>query len=288
MRLAQFSLDHADEEVFWIDKNATIMDVNECACQSLGYTKEELLKLSLPDFDISFPFETWPEHWQELKEAGSMRFESKHRTREGKVYPAEIIVNFLEYEGDEYNCAFVRDITERKQMEDELMRQARMDFLTGLSSRGYFMEQAELELSRALRYDNSLSIFMMDVDFFKQVNDNHGHKVGDEVLKKLAEVCCQTLRDVDIVGRVGGEEFAILLPETGRDEAAEVAERLREAIANAKVPLPVGLPIHFTVSIGVASLSSKEDNMDVLLNLADKALYEAKNSGRNRVCISSE
>jgi diguanylate cyclase (GGDEF)-like protein len=151
------------------------------------------------------------------------------------------------------------------------------------------MEQGELELRRAIRYDNSLSIFMMDVDFFKQVNDSHGHKVGDAVLKKLAEVCHQTMRDVDIVGRVGGEEFAILLPETGIEEAAEVAERLREAIANAKVPLPAGgLPIHFTVSIGVASLSTKDDNMDLLLYLADKALYAAKSSGRNRVCISSE
>jgi len=180
-----------------------------------------------------------------------------------------------------------QDITERKTLENLLMRQAHHDYLTGLSNRGYFMEQGELELSRAIRYENPLSIFMIDIDFFKQVNDSHGHKVGDIVLKNLAEVCRQTLRDVDIVGRLGGEEFAILLPETDKDEAAEVAERLREAIATSKVPLSTGgLPLHFTVSIGVASLASKGDNLDVLLNMADKALYEAKNSGRNRVCVS--
>jgi diguanylate cyclase (GGDEF)-like protein/PAS domain S-box-containing protein len=180
-----------------------------------------------------------------------------------------------------------QDITERKTLENLLMNQAHHDYLTGLSNRGYFMEQAELELSRAIRYENQLSIFMIDIDFFKQVNDSHGHKVGDTVLKSLAEVCRQTLRDVDIVGRLGGEEFAILLPETDKDEAAEVAERLRAAIAISKVPLSTGgLPLHVTVSIGVASLASKGDNLDVLLNLADKALYEAKNSGRNRVCVS--
>jgi diguanylate cyclase (GGDEF)-like protein/PAS domain S-box-containing protein len=180
-----------------------------------------------------------------------------------------------------------QDITERKHLEDELKRQARTDFLTGLSSRGHFLEQSELELSRAIRYDNALSIFMIDIDFFKQVNDNHGHKMGDTVLKEFAEVCGNMLRDVDIVGRIGGEEFAILLPETDNNEAAEVAERLRNAIANTQVPLSTGdQSLHFTVSIGVASLASKDDNLDELLNLADKALYEAKNSGRNRVCVA--
>ena len=100
-------------------------------------------------------------------------------------------------------------------------------------------------------------------------------------------MCHEILRAADVIGRIGGEEFAILLPETDRQVAAEVAERLREAIAGAKVPLEGGLPLHFTVSIGVTSLISGDDNMDVLLSLADKALYQAKNSGRNQVCAST-
>ncbi len=178
------------------------------------------------------------------------------------------------------------DVTDRKLLQFELERQAHIDYLTDVSNRRYFMEQAELELSRSIRYDNSLSIFMMDIDFFKKINDSHGHKVGDAVLKKLTEICRDTLRGVDIIGRIGGEEFAILLPETGASEAVEAAERLRIAVANAKVPLESGLPIHFTVSIGVASLTSKDDNTDVLLNLADIALYDAKESGRNKVCLN--
>lgn len=182
--------------------------------------------------------------------------------------------------------AVTRDITEHKLFQQELERQAHIDYLTGVNNRGYFMEQAELELARAIRYGGKLSMFMMDIDFFKQVNDRYGHKVGDNVLKKLAVVCREVLREVDILGRVGGEEFAILLPETDKDAAAEVAERLRATIADTRVAMESGLPIQFTVSIGISSLTSKDDNLDVLASQADKALYEAKKKGRNQVCVS--
>lgn len=184
-------------------------------------------------------------------------------------------------------CGTHADVTERKFLEEELKRQAQVDYLTGVCNRRHFMERAEMELARAVRYGKELSIFMMDIDFFKQLNDRYGHKVGDSVLKKLAVICQETLRSADILGRMGGEEFAVLLPETDSTVAAEVAARLREAIAFAKVPLEKGLPAQFTVSIGVTSMSSKDDNMDVLLNVADKALYEAKNTGRNRVCVAT-
>lgn len=167
---------------------------------------------------------------------------------------------------------------------DELERRAYYDYLTGLANRRYFLERAESELTRAVRYGSDLSIVMMDVDHFKQVNDTYGHKVGDLVLQKLAEVSRATLRDVDVTGRVGGEEFAILLPETGRDQAMEAAERLRAAISAAKVAMPSGLPLQITVSLGVTTLDGKDTNIDVLLNQADRALYRAKSEGRNRVC----
>lgn len=180
------------------------------------------------------------------------------------------------------------DITDRKLLQIELEKQAHTDYLTGVSNRRHFIEQAELELSRAIRYGNPLSIFMMDIDFFKQINDTYGHNAGDTVLKKLAAVCWQTLREVDIIGRLGGEEFAVLLPETGLEEAIEVAERLRASLANVKIPQENSPPLQFTVSIGVLSLASKDGNFDSLLHLADNALYEAKKSGRNKVCIARQ
>lgn len=283
LRFRQFSLDHADEQAYWIDRSGTIIDVSEHACQKLGYSRAELIGLTVGDVDATFPMENWDEHWQELKTQGSLRFESVHKTKTGATYPTEIVANFFEYDGEEYNCALVRDITKRKILEDKLKEQAHIDYLTGVATRGHFMEQAEMELSRAIRYQSPLSIMMMDVDFFKRINDSHGHKTGDLVLQKLAETCLRGLREVDIIGRMGGEEFAILLPETNGAEAIEAAERLNEAIRSAKVPLEAGLPLQFTVSIGVSCLRSKEDNIDVLLSLADKALYQAKAAGRDKV-----
>jgi len=176
------------------------------------------------------------------------------------------------------------DITERKRLEVELKRQAHLDYLTGLPNRRSFMDQGEVELSRTQRYDTSLSVLMLDIDHFKLINDTYGHQAGDLVLKTLATIFQEVLRNVDIIGRMGGEEFAVMLPETDIDQATEVAERLREVILEDEVSLPVGLRINFTVSIGIATLIDKRSNIDMLLYEADKALYRAKHTGRNKVC----
>lgn len=167
---------------------------------------------------------------------------------------------------------------------EELVRRAYSDYLTGLANRRRFLEQAENELERSLRYGRKLSILMLDIDHFKQVNDTYGHKVGDLVLKKLSDLARSSVRNVDIIGRIGGEEFAVLLPETGSEQALDMAERLRAALAATQITLNEGLPLHFTVSLGIATLGSDQDtNIDILLNQADQALYQAKSDGRNRV-----
>jgi diguanylate cyclase (GGDEF)-like protein/PAS domain S-box-containing protein len=179
----------------------------------------------------------------------------------------------------------IEDITERKHMEQELERQAHTDFLTGAASRRHFLARAEEAIRLARRYSHPLSLLMLDLDHFKAVNDTHGHHVGDLVLKALVQVSWQTLRDVDVLGRLGGEEFAILLPETDADHALQVAERLRQTVAAAKVPFDDG-SIDFTVSIGAATLVDSDTDIDTFLNRADEALYEAKRTGRNRVCAA--
>ena len=134
--------------------------------------------------------------------------------------------------------------------------------------------------------DSPAWLCVIDIDHFKMINDRHGHKVGDLVLKMLAEVCQSALRDIDILARIGGEEFAVLLPETGGSVAVEVARRLQDSINEANLMLEGQLAIKIQVSIGVASMTSPHDNMDILLHRADTALYEAKNTGRNRICVA--
>lgn len=183
-------------------------------------------------------------------------------------------------------CGTHTDVTERKALEQELTRQVHIDYLTGVHNRRYFMERAEQELRRANRNGNHLSIFMLDIDHFKLINDRYGHKVGDLVLKMLAEVCRAALRDIDILARIGGEEFAVLLPETESSLAIDVARRLQDLISKASLPQEGELAIKIQVSIGVASMNSPDDNIDILLHRSDTALYEAKNSGRNRICVA--
>lgn len=178
-----------------------------------------------------------------------------------------------------------RDVTAHKQAEQELKQFAQTDFLTGLANRRYFMVLAEQEVLRTLRYGGGLSVFMMDIDHFKAINDTYGHKTGDVILQRFAGVSRKSLRELDTIGRVGGEEFAVLLPQTDSEHALEVAERLRKSVADIEVVLDHGLPLRITVSIGVTTMAGISTNIDTLLNQADQALYKAKNTGRNRVCI---
>lgn len=174
---------------------------------------------------------------------------------------------------------------ENRHAHDELERRAYSDYLTGLANRRRFFELAETELTRAKRYGSKVSMLMLDVDHFKKINDNYGHKAGDLVLQKLSSVCRNVLRNVDVIGRIGGEEFAVLLPETGDASAMEAAERLRTALAAAQVPLEDGRAVQFTASFGVTAPSAADSDVESLLNQADQALYFAKNNGRNQVSL---
>lgn len=137
------------------------------------------------------------------------------------------------------------------------------------------------------RYGRDLSILMMDIDHFKKINDSYGHHAGDLVIQSLSTICRNTLRETDIIGRIGGEEFAVVLPQTASHLAIEVAERLREAIADTVFSLEPDVTLHFTVSIGIATLTDMQNNIDTLLRFADKALYDAKLDGRNKVRLFS-
>jgi diguanylate cyclase (GGDEF)-like protein len=167
----------------------------------------------------------------------------------------------------------------------EQMRQlAITDPLTALSNRRQFWWLANNEIERSVRYHRPLAAIMLDIDHFKKVNDTYGHAVGDAVLQHLAEVCRSNLRVVDIIGRYGGEEFAIVLPETDPDSARGVAERLRGAVEASEVTSSQGT-VKITISLGIAGLDSADKSLEIMLDRADQALYTAKREGRNRVSV---
>ena len=163
----------------------------------------------------------------------------------------------------------------------ELRIIAQVDHLTGALTRRGFVDQAEREIARYRRYDRPSSLVMLDVDHFKSVNDGYGHATGDLVLQQMARIAEATLRPSDILGRIGGEEFAILLPETDGREAMAVAERLRGAIADHAITLPTGDALQITASFGVAALDPIVSAFPAWLARADTMLYAAKAGGRN-------
>lgn len=182
------------------------------------------------------------------------------------------------------------DRTDKAKLEQELSNRANMDQLTEVYSRAYFLELLEKERQRAKRYAHPLSVIYLDVDYFKSINDRFGHYIGDLVLRGIGSACKQQLRTMDICGRLGGEEFALALPETPLEDAKRVAERIRGAIAALRVPATDrdSDSIAISASLGVAADHSEGENLSELLNRADAALYRAKAKGRNRVEVNEE
>jgi diguanylate cyclase (GGDEF)-like protein len=183
---------------------------------------------------------------------------------------------------DSMAASLERDFEERRRLEAELTTLATTDPLTGAGNRRRFLERLGEEIARSARYERPLALLVLDVDHFKNVNDTHGHDAGDDVLKALAAACQASLRGADAFGRLGGEEFGVLLAETGPEAALAAAERMRRELAAIEVQNASG-PVRFTVSIGVASFDPAADSLKTLMKRADTALYEAKNAGRDRV-----
>jgi diguanylate cyclase (GGDEF)-like protein len=177
-------------------------------------------------------------------------------------------------------------IAELQEARDQLTLQANTDALTGLASRRAWLALATTEVARSRRYGLPVSVLMIDLDFFKRVNDTHGHRVGDEVLKEFGQVLRRVARTSDVLGRLGGEEFAILLPQTSAKEAVHVASRVASHWRGASVPGFIG-EVKLSCSIGVSEAEVTDSRIEDVLNRADLALYEAKRNGRDRVELAS-
>jgi len=266
-----------------------IVYVNPAFESLLGYRAEEVLGKSPrifngPDTDKQTRYRIR----KALREGKPIRTEILKYARDGRSRWLDMnMVPLRDEQGNITHFACIeRDMTRYKKIEQQLASMALFDSLTGTLNRPAFYQHAEKEFARSKRYYRPLSVIMLDIDHFKSVNDKYGHQGGDQVLQIFAEACQEVIRSTDIMGRVGGEEFALLLPDTPMKSAFNLAERLRQRIN--KYPYLAGdMLIDITASLGVAELQSDDSEFRMLLQRADEALYKAKHAGRNQVKIAA-
>jgi diguanylate cyclase (GGDEF)-like protein/PAS domain S-box-containing protein len=288
-RILKALLERATVSAWIVDETETILFVNSAAFELTGYAPDELVGqpislLMQPGLAAEHAdyIRGFLQRGGESQILGHVReFQMVHRN--GQTVPIELKAFALPEarHGKRLFSAFISDNSGHKLVETEMARKAREDYLTGCLNRLGFMERARQELSRARRSGAALSLIVMDLDRFKRINDTHGHQGGDTVLADLLPALGDSLRAHDVFGRVGGEEFFILLPETDIGEAAAVAERFREALEGHAF-LCNQRTVQVTASLGCAALRA-EDDLDRLIQRADRRMYLAKNAGRNRV-----
>lgn len=260
----------------------TIVYINQLAAELFGVAPQEAIGRKAPEFHVS-PEDRLKLIGEVLKKGRVLDRELPLKTHQGKVFWGILSVTKMEWFGDSVIMVAINNISARKQMEEELQRLATIDSLTGLLNRRQFLALGDKEIKRSRRYARPLSLIIYDIDHFKAVNDTYGHQAGDMVLKQLAQTAQLQLRGVDIAGRVGGEEFGIILPETKAAAAVQVAERIRTAIENGAIEF-AGTPLKVTASFGVTE-NQEDQMMDPIFKRADDALYMAKTTGRNRVIL---
>ena len=297
--LAELALSGIDDLGRYLQANASqlrrlaglvrIVDANAAALAQVGMAPERkdlsLLSLAqnfdqaaMPSFALALTALAQGQHFFAC-EASFERLDGVARLN---------VLTLLVMPGHTHSLDFVivstLDVTERRRMDDELRLLATTDFLTGLPNRREFMRRLEDEHGRVQRdVEACATVLLLDVDHFKRINDEHGHAAGDAVLRQLGALMRDGQRKIDMLGRIGGEEFAVLLPGTALDAGAVFAERLRQRVAEAAMRLDDGVLLTVTVSIGIAAMGRADSGGDVALRRADQALYCAKRGGRNRV-----
>lgn len=219
----------------------------------------------------------------EVDRVGFSIAEGRMQRADGSVYWGHSLLTRLPSSlGDGY-ALLIRDIDDRRETVESLLKAASSDPLTGVANRRALYEAADVEFARYARKPRDITLLLIDIDHFKHVNDTYGHPVGDAVIRNLASVLLHSVRSIDVVSRIGGEEFAVMLPSTDRAMAVRIAERIRTNVM-AQCIVTGSTEITYRVSIGVAGVSADMHGIDDLIMAADLALYDAKRQGRDQVC----
>ena len=291
------AINRLPDTVLLMDEHFHFVYANDAACRSLGYTREEFATMTPVDIDPDLDFESLKVIRARNKGYSSApTFERRHRARDGHIYPVEISPSLVEFDGVQYSLTLSRDITERKQMEEQIRQLAFFDPLTKLPNRRLFADRINQAMAVSKRGGHYCAVMYADLDNFKPLNDAHGHEAGDLLLIDVANRLKSCVREMDTVARVGGDEFVILICELDVDkiesarQARVIAEKIRGALA-----LPYVLEIqreggalttveHYcSASIGVTLFVNHEADQVSILDTADKAMYQAKEAGRNSI-----
>ena len=283
-------VESAHDGIIAININRQITFMNMAACKMFGYDSDHQRPR---DLDALIPAKFRHRHdvyveefrvSQSLSRSMQSRLTVEGLRRDSTVFPLEISISKIAVAGSVEMVAVVRDVSDRSKLMQELTKAASLDHLTGLANKRVFNEELARQVSTANRYQRSLCLIVCDLDHFKRVNDNYGHSSGDQVLKKVAQAISESIRDVDVAARWGGEEFAILLPETKLDGAVTQAERIKDTIQACTFWFD-DTEVRVSASFGVVEMSNKEQNVGDLFDHADKLLYRAKRAGRNCVVV---
>lgn len=281
------ALDHA---VAVTDAQLRIVWVNRAFTEVTGFTPAQALgrqpveRVMVEGQDATF----YDELWSGVLRGCVWRGDLINRRQDGHLYNEEVVISPVCTAGAQVINGFMvvkQDISQRKLLEAQLRQLSITDPLTGVENRRSFMMQLERLHARYCRHGHAVSLLMLDLDCFKHINDRYGHAVGDDVLRHFSQLMVERLRRTDYFARLGGEEFAALLPDTDSRGAQAIADVLRQSVAALPVPTSMGL-VSVTVSVGVAQLGPEDHEPSQLLVRADAALYRAKALGRNRVVLA--
>lgn len=286
LKMQSVILDYMSDSIFVHDLEGKFVYVNKEAYESRGYTKEELLSMHVKDLDAPMNDESikkMKSNIAKMKEQGFVTFEIEHQRKDKTIMPVEIRSQIFILNDEKLVISVARDISERKKVQERLKTLAMTDALTELYNRHKFELLYELEVEMLRLERSEMSLLLIDLDYFKKINDNYGHDMGDTVLKEFGDLLSDTFRRSDIIARWGGEEFIVLLPKTKLEEALKLSQDLIAKTASYKFSHNESM----TTSIGVASYHEKE-TLKQFTKRADIALYKAKNLGRNRVEFYSE
>ena len=278
--------DNANDCILIHDMEGRILEVNEKACKRLGYSRADIINKPISNQDTLEYSKKIDEMKGDLLKKGSLIFESVNTLKNGKKVPVEISSKLINFDGSRAVLSISRDISERKKIEALIRDLAYKDALTDLPNRLLFMEHFNHIKANAIRNRKKFAIMLIDLDNFKAINDTLGHDIGDKILKHSGKRLVAVLRKEDVVARIGGDEFMLLIPEINDSAAAEkVAEKLVDSFRKQFVMF--GQNISTTLSIGISIFPDDGRTYNTLTKKADTAMYRVKREGRNNYRLYS-